>query len=47
MPLDAANRGSLTIGRPGQKTRAILVVSAQAPVTTEIASYNYSIRQSE
>ena len=47
IPLDASNHGSLTIGQPGQKTRAVLVISAQAPVTTEEASYRYSIQNAE
>jgi hypothetical protein len=43
MALDEQNQGSLTIGQDGQPLQAVLVVSAQAPVTTEPANYRYTV----
>jgi hypothetical protein len=46
MPLDEENRGALTIAGLGRETDyAVLVVSAVAPVTTEWASYRYTINR--
>ena len=45
MALDGHQRGRLVIeGLGDQVERAVLVVSALAPVTTEVASYQYEIR---
>jgi hypothetical protein len=42
--LDEAQRGQLVIeGFGGEVERAVLVVSALAPKTTELASYQYSV----
>jgi hypothetical protein len=44
MPLDAANRGSLTVTGLGEQiNRAVLVVGGLTPVTTQPASYHYQI----
>jgi hypothetical protein len=44
MPLDDAQRGRLELlGLGSAVERAVLVVSALAPVTTEVASYEYHI----
>jgi hypothetical protein len=46
LPLDEQMRGSITVaGLGGDIDRAVLVVSALAPSTTEPASYSYHIRQ--
>lgn len=47
MALDGTNAGSLSIGEAGQEVHAVLVVSALAPVTTEVAEYSYSITGQE
>jgi hypothetical protein len=45
MPLDAAQRGALELRGLDRGARAVLVISAMAPVTTERASYEYSIER--
>ncbi len=44
LPLDSQNRASITVAGLGHEIdRAVLVVSAQAPLTTEPAGYSYRI----
>jgi len=43
MPLDAAQRGRLELRGLDQGDRAVLVISAIAPATTEVATYEYSV----
>ncbi len=45
MPVGADGRGQLTINNLGDLDKAILVISALAPVTTEAATYSYEITQ--
>ncbi len=48
MPLDAMQRGQVDLRGLGEQfDYAVLVVSAFAPVTTEIAPYEYAIRPSQ
>jgi hypothetical protein len=45
MPLDEMQRGRLEVRPMGQaKNKAILVISAIAPTTTEVAAYEYSVK---
>jgi immune inhibitor A len=45
MPLDEAQRGRLHVRGLGQELeRAVLVISALAPVTTEVATYKYVVK---
>ncbi len=45
MPLDAARYGRLEVRGLGREVeRAVLVLSAMAPVTTEVAAYEYAIK---
>ena len=43
VPLDQAQQGRLELRGLGPRERAVLVISALAPVTTEQASYRYSV----
>jgi hypothetical protein len=43
VPLDAAQQGRLELRGLGRRDRAVLVISAMAPATTEETSYQYSI----
>ena len=43
LPLDEANSGQMILGTAEAGVDAILVISAQAPVTTEVTEYRYSI----
>ncbi|MEM7032174.1 MAG: hypothetical protein AAF629_21665, partial [Chloroflexota bacterium] len=43
MVLDENNQGQLSIGDENSGTQAIIVISAQAPVTTEEATYKYQL----
>jgi hypothetical protein len=45
MPLDATQRGQLKLRGLDQESRAVLVISALAPATTEVARYEYSIER--
>jgi hypothetical protein len=48
MELDAAQTGRLVVEGLGEGVeRAVLVVSALAPVTTELASYQYTIEPAQ
>jgi hypothetical protein len=45
MSLDEAQRGRLEVRGLGREAQeAVLVISAMAPVTTEVAAYEYSIK---
>jgi hypothetical protein len=45
MPLDASQRGQLELRALDGENRAILVISALAPATTEAARYEYTIER--
>jgi hypothetical protein len=45
IPLDAAQQGRLELRGLDRKDRALLVISALAPATTEVARYEYSIER--
>jgi len=46
LPLDETNHGTVTVNGPGSSAdRAILIISGLTPITTEPASYEYSISQ--
>jgi hypothetical protein len=45
MPLDAEQRGVLALRGLGEEDEVVLVVSAMAPATTEVAAYEYSVER--
>jgi hypothetical protein len=48
MSLDETQRGQLELrGLGGEVRSAVLVISAIAPVTTEVAGYEYAIQPME
>ena len=48
LPVDEVGQGSLTVSGLGQDVdAAVLIVSAMAPVTTEVAEYAFTIEQAE
>jgi hypothetical protein len=45
LPLDETNQGRYQLTKHGQRLKAVLILSAQAPVTTGPAHYTYSLAE--